>query len=234
MASGCARGHRPAGLPRGGVHQPAAAGRGHGGVPQAEKGATPNALLHNLKHNKVLHEQNLFVSVQHHEVPWIGFDKRCELESAGPRLLAGHAALRLQERARRARGAEAAGRPRHRARRHGDQLLPQPRHRHPDARWRHGAVAREAVRQHAPQRQRGGRLPAACRPTASSSWAPRSRSDARSFWRDLSLPAVVAGFVAVLVGYTSSVVIIFQAARRWAPRRRRRPRGCGRWAWAWA
>jgi benzoate membrane transport protein len=34
----------------------------------------------------------------------------------------------------------------------------------------------------------------------------------RSFWRDLSLPAVVAGFVAVRVGYTSSVVIVFQAA----------------------
>ena len=34
----------------------------------------------------------------------------------------------------------------------------------------------------------------------------------KHFWRDLSLPAVVAGFVAVLVGYTSSVVIIFQAA----------------------
>jgi benzoate membrane transport protein len=34
----------------------------------------------------------------------------------------------------------------------------------------------------------------------------------RNFWRDLSLPAVVAGFVAVLVGYTSSVVIVFQAA----------------------
>jgi benzoate membrane transport protein len=31
-------------------------------------------------------------------------------------------------------------------------------------------------------------------------------------WRDLSLSAVVAGFVAVLVGYTSSVVIVFQAA----------------------
>jgi KUP system potassium uptake protein len=49
----------------------------------AEKGATPFALLHNLKHNKVLHEQNLFVSVQHHEVPWIGFDRRCELEALG-------------------------------------------------------------------------------------------------------------------------------------------------------
>jgi len=31
-------------------------------------------------------------------------------------------------------------------------------------------------------------------------------------WRDLSLTAVVAGFVAVLVGFSSSVVIVFQAA----------------------
>ena len=31
----------------------------------------PNALLHNLKHNKVLHQQNLFVTVCNHEVPWI-------------------------------------------------------------------------------------------------------------------------------------------------------------------
>ncbi len=49
----------------------------------SEKGSTPFALLHNLKHNKVLHEQNLFVTVRHHEVPWIGFDRRCELESLG-------------------------------------------------------------------------------------------------------------------------------------------------------
>jgi KUP system potassium uptake protein len=49
----------------------------------AEKGSTPNALLHNLKHNKVLHEQNLFVTVKHHEVPWVPFSKRVELESLG-------------------------------------------------------------------------------------------------------------------------------------------------------
>ncbi|WP_298825495.1 potassium transporter Kup [uncultured Piscinibacter sp.] len=49
----------------------------------AEQGNAPNALLHNLKHNKVLHETNLFVTVRHHEVPWIGFEKRCELESLG-------------------------------------------------------------------------------------------------------------------------------------------------------
>ncbi|MBT9487262.1 MAG: potassium transporter Kup [Rubrivivax sp.] len=49
----------------------------------AEEGLTPNALLHNLKHNKVLHEYNLFVSVRHHEVPWIGFDKRVEMNPLG-------------------------------------------------------------------------------------------------------------------------------------------------------
>jgi len=49
----------------------------------AEEGLTPNALMHNLKHNKVLHQYNLFVSVQHHEVPWIGFDKRVVMESLG-------------------------------------------------------------------------------------------------------------------------------------------------------
>jgi KUP system potassium uptake protein len=48
-----------------------------------EHGSTPAALLHNLKHNKVLHEVNLFVAVKSHEVPWIGFDRRIELESLG-------------------------------------------------------------------------------------------------------------------------------------------------------
>ncbi len=49
----------------------------------AEPGIVPNAMLHNLKHNKVLHAQNLFVTVRSHEVPWIGMDKRLEIESLG-------------------------------------------------------------------------------------------------------------------------------------------------------
>ncbi|ARN23360.1 potassium transporter Kup [Piscinibacter gummiphilus] len=49
----------------------------------SEQGLTPNALLHNLKHNKVLHETNVFVTVMHHEVPWVGFDKRVEMKSLG-------------------------------------------------------------------------------------------------------------------------------------------------------
>ncbi len=49
----------------------------------SETGLTPNALMHNLKHNKVLHERNLFCTVVHHEVPWIGFDRRCDLKPLG-------------------------------------------------------------------------------------------------------------------------------------------------------
>jgi KUP system potassium uptake protein len=48
-----------------------------------EPGTVPNALLHNLKHNKVLHEQNLFITVRSHEVPWIGLDKRLVAERLG-------------------------------------------------------------------------------------------------------------------------------------------------------
>ncbi len=48
-----------------------------------EPGTVPNALLHNLKHNKVLHEQNLFVTVRNHEVPWIPMNKRVEMEPLG-------------------------------------------------------------------------------------------------------------------------------------------------------
>jgi len=49
----------------------------------AQPGVVPNALLHNLKHNKVLHAHNLFVTVRNHPVPWIGLDKRLEIEPLG-------------------------------------------------------------------------------------------------------------------------------------------------------
>ncbi len=48
-----------------------------------EPGTVPNAMLHNLKHNKVLHEHNLFVTVRYHEVPWVGLDHRAEIEPLG-------------------------------------------------------------------------------------------------------------------------------------------------------
>jgi len=43
-------------------------------------GTVPPALLHNLKHNKVLHEQTLFLTVRSARVPYVSFDKRWQLE----------------------------------------------------------------------------------------------------------------------------------------------------------
>ena len=46
----------------------------------SDQGLTPNALLHNLKHNKVLHHTNLFVTVKHHEAPWVALAERCQIQ----------------------------------------------------------------------------------------------------------------------------------------------------------
>ena len=43
----------------------------------------PNALMHNLKHNKVLHKQNVFVTVRSHEVPWVEPEQRLSVQPLG-------------------------------------------------------------------------------------------------------------------------------------------------------
>ena len=43
----------------------------------------PNALMHNLKHNKVLHRQNVFVTVRSHEVPWVEPEERLSVAPMG-------------------------------------------------------------------------------------------------------------------------------------------------------
>ena len=45
-----------------------------------EADLTPTALLHNLKHNNVLHETNLFVTVHTLDVPWVPFAQRAAAE----------------------------------------------------------------------------------------------------------------------------------------------------------
>lgn len=39
----------------------------------------PQALMHNLKHNQVLHECNLILTVVFHDVPWIAFEERVQI-----------------------------------------------------------------------------------------------------------------------------------------------------------
>ena len=50
----------------------------------ANPDTVPQALVHNLKHNQVLHERNLILTVVFHEVPWIPFDDRVELQALVP------------------------------------------------------------------------------------------------------------------------------------------------------
>ncbi|GAA5236225.1 potassium transporter Kup [Verticiella sediminum] len=51
----------------------------------ANAGTVPDALLHNLKHNKVLHENNLFVTLVPHEVPRIPPEQRLYASALGNR-----------------------------------------------------------------------------------------------------------------------------------------------------
>jgi KUP system potassium uptake protein len=43
----------------------------------------PHALLHNLYHNKVLHERVVFLTVQGKDVPWVPFDERVTVAPLG-------------------------------------------------------------------------------------------------------------------------------------------------------
>ncbi len=45
----------------------------------ANPDTVPQALMHNLKHNQVLHERNLILTVVFHEVPWIAFEDRVKI-----------------------------------------------------------------------------------------------------------------------------------------------------------
>jgi KUP system potassium uptake protein len=61
-------------------------------IPRAERVAVyavadpttvPQALLHNLKHNQVLHRCNVILTVQFHEVPWVDVAERTHVEALG-------------------------------------------------------------------------------------------------------------------------------------------------------
>jgi len=45
----------------------------------ANPDTVPQALMHNLKHNQVLHERNLILTVVFHDVPWIPFEERVQV-----------------------------------------------------------------------------------------------------------------------------------------------------------
>ncbi len=51
--------------------------------PVADSSTVPQALLHNLKHNQVLHERNIILTVRFADVPWVDETERVQLEDLG-------------------------------------------------------------------------------------------------------------------------------------------------------
>ena len=51
--------------------------------PVADPATVPQALLHNLKHNQVLHEHNVILTVVFGEVPWVPTERRMEVVPLG-------------------------------------------------------------------------------------------------------------------------------------------------------
>ncbi len=52
--------------------------------PVANVDRVPQAMLHNLKHNCVLHEQNVILTVRFHDVPWVPVEERVEATQVAP------------------------------------------------------------------------------------------------------------------------------------------------------
>ena len=88
----------------------------------------PHALLHNLNHNRVLHERLVFLTVRIKTEPWVPFEDRMRVEPLGNEAYASYAYFRFQgppRRACRARRAGAAVRAGVRA--DADLVFPEPR-----------------------------------------------------------------------------------------------------------
>jgi KUP system potassium uptake protein len=51
----------------------------------ANTSTVPQALMHNLKHNQVVHERNLILTVVFHDVPWVPAAERVSIEPLAPK-----------------------------------------------------------------------------------------------------------------------------------------------------
>ena len=69
----------------------------HGGVHDRQPGLVPNALLHNIKHNKVLHERVVLMTVRTEDVPYVPDERAGRRRAPGQGLLPGHCAYGFME-----------------------------------------------------------------------------------------------------------------------------------------
>ncbi|MFZ6817507.1 potassium transporter Kup [Undibacterium sp. Ji22W] len=50
---------------------------------RGEADGVPHALLHNLSHNKILHERVIFITLHNREIPWVPFSERIKVSDLG-------------------------------------------------------------------------------------------------------------------------------------------------------
>jgi KUP system potassium uptake protein len=50
---------------------------------RGEADGVPHALLHNLSHNKILHERVVFLTLHNREIPWVPFSERIKISDLG-------------------------------------------------------------------------------------------------------------------------------------------------------
>ena len=84
----------------------------------------PTALLHNLKHNKVLHEHNVILTIVTADTPRVPEEERVQITPLSQHFCAGVAEVRLHGAAERAEGAGDRAQARLAIRHHVDVVLP--------------------------------------------------------------------------------------------------------------
>ena len=90
----------------------------------SDPACAPTALMHSLKHYKVLHEKNVILTVETADVPRVDPAERVQIEPLGETFSRVRAALRLHGDAERAEGARHRAQARLAVRHHVDVVLP--------------------------------------------------------------------------------------------------------------
>ena len=125
----------------------------------SDPAVAPTALMHNLKHNKVLHERVLVICVRTEDRPRVAPDKRFEIEKLSRRFLPRDAALWLHGKSSRSGRARRHAQGRVQIRHHDHELLPGPALDQGKPLLRNARLAGQALcRADPPGRQRDGLL----------------------------------------------------------------------------
>ena len=120
--------------------------------------SAPTALMHSLKHYKVLHEKNVILTIETAPTPRIDPSERVQAGADQRDLLQGDAAVRLHGIAQRAEGAGDRAQARLAIRHHVDVVLPVAARAEAGRAFRHAALAGSSVHRAEPHRQRRHRL----------------------------------------------------------------------------